>query len=52
MRRIHQMVKTSVPVLTNMYLVLLVAVNPLTQNLICLNQLPSCQSMVLIDSWS
>jgi hypothetical protein len=46
------MVKMSVPVLMNMYLVLLVAVDPLPQSLIHLNQLPSCLSMVLGGSQS
>jgi hypothetical protein len=42
------MVKTSVPFSMNMYLVLVAAVNPLPQSLICLNQLPSHLSMVLV----
>jgi hypothetical protein len=50
--RIHQMVKMSVPVPMNMYLLLVVAVNPLLQSLICLNQVTSCLLMVLVGSWS
>ena len=50
--RIHQMVKMSVPVPTNVYLVLLVAVDPLPQSPIHLNQLPSHLSMVLVGSRS
>jgi hypothetical protein len=50
--RIHQMVKMGVPFLMNVYLVLVVAVNPLPQSLIHLNQLPSHLSMVLVGSWS
>jgi hypothetical protein len=46
------MVKTSVPVPTNVYLVLLVAVDPLPQSLIHLYQLPSCLLMVLVGSLS
>jgi hypothetical protein len=46
--RIHQIVKTSVSVPTNVYLVLVVAVNPLPQSLIHLNQLPSHFLMVLV----
>jgi hypothetical protein len=46
------MVKMSVPVPTNVYLVLLAAVDPLPQSPICLNQLPSCHLMVLVGSWS
>jgi hypothetical protein len=50
--RIHQMVKTSVPFLMNVYLVLVAAVDQLPQGLICLNQLPSCLSIVLVGSQS
>jgi hypothetical protein len=46
------MVKTSVPFPMNVYLVLVVAVDPLPQDLICLNQLPSHLSMVLVASRS
>jgi hypothetical protein len=46
----HPMVKMSVPFLMNMYLVLVVAVNPLPQDLFCLNQLRSCLLMVFIGS--
>jgi hypothetical protein len=42
--------KCSIPM--NVYLVLVVAVNPLPQSLICLNQLPSHLSMVLVGSRS
>jgi hypothetical protein len=45
-------VKMSVPVPMNVYLVLVVAVNPLLQSLICLNQVTSCLLMVLVGSWS
>ncbi len=48
--RIHQMVKISVPVLTNVYLLLLVAVYPLPQSPIHLNQWPSHLLMVLVGS--
>jgi hypothetical protein len=34
------------------YLVLVAAVDPLPQSLICLNQLPSHLLMVLVGSWS
>jgi hypothetical protein len=40
-RRIHQIVKMSGPVPTNMYRVLFAAVNPLPQSPIHLNQVPS-----------
>ncbi len=50
--RNHLMVKTSVPFLINVYLVLVVAVHPLPQGLICLNQLPSHLLMVLVGSRS
>jgi hypothetical protein len=46
------MVKMSVPVLMNVYLVLVAAVDPLPQGMIHLNQLPSCLLMVLVGSWS
>jgi hypothetical protein len=49
----HPMVKMSVPFPMNVYLLVLVAaVDPLPQGLICLNQLPSCLSMVLVGSRS
>jgi hypothetical protein len=48
--RNHPIVKTSVPFPMNVYLVLVVAVNPLPQGLICFNQLPSHLSMVLVGS--
>ncbi len=47
--RIHQIVKMSVPLPTNVYLVLLAAVDPLPQSPICLNQLPSCLLMVPVS---
>ncbi len=50
--RNHPMVKTSVPFLMIMYLVLVTAVNPLPQDLIHLNHLPSHLSMVLVGSQS
>jgi hypothetical protein len=50
--RNYPMVKTSVPFPMNMFLVLVAAVDPLPQDLICLNQLPSCLSMVLVGSQS
>jgi hypothetical protein len=46
------MVKMSVPFLMSMYLVLVAAVDPLPQDVICLNQLPSLLLMVLVGSWS
>jgi hypothetical protein len=46
------MVKMSVPVPMNVYLVLLAAVNPLPQSPIHPNQLPSCLLMVLVGSQS
>jgi hypothetical protein len=50
--RNHPMVKMSVPFLMNVYLVLVAAVDPLPQDLICLNQLPSHLLMVLVGSQS
>jgi hypothetical protein len=50
--RNHSMVKMSVPFPMNVYLVLVVAVDPLPQGLICLNQLPSHLLMVLVGSQS
>jgi hypothetical protein len=46
------LVKTSVPFLMNVYLVLVAAVDPLPQGLICFNQLPSRLLMVLVGSQS
>jgi hypothetical protein len=46
------MVKTSVPFLMNVYLVLVAAVDPFPQDLIHLNQLPSHLLMVLVGSQS
>jgi hypothetical protein len=46
------MVKMSVPVPMNAFLVSVVAVDPLPQSLIHLNQLPSCRLMVLVGSQS
>jgi hypothetical protein len=48
--KIHKMKKMSVPVLMNIYLVLVAALDPLPQSLICLNQLPSHLSMVTIPN--
>jgi hypothetical protein len=50
--RNHPMVKTSVPFPMNMYLVLVVAVDPLPQDLIHFIQLPSHLSMVLVGTRS
>jgi hypothetical protein len=50
-RRSHQIVKTSGPVLTNMYRVLFAAVDPLPQSPIHLNQLPS-HLLMLVGSQS
>jgi hypothetical protein len=50
--RNHPMVKMGVPFPMNVYLVLVVAVDPLFQDLICLNQLPSHLSMVLVGNRS
>jgi hypothetical protein len=50
--RNHPMVKTSVPFPMNMYLVLVVAVDPLPQDLIHFIQLPSHLSMVLVGTCS
>jgi hypothetical protein len=50
--RNHPIVKTSDPFLMNVYLVLVLAVDPLLQGLLCFNQLPSHLLMVLVGSRS